>query len=1242
MEQGNAGATSAASPGPTGHGAGAAAHVLSNGRYTVLVTGAGGGASAFHDLALTRWAPDRTRDADGFFLYVRDLDGGDFWSAGLQPVQRAADRYDVQFSSGCAQIVREDDGVETTTEVCVAPDHDVELRRLTVMNRGARARRLEVTTYAEVVLNTAAADTAHPAFSKLFVQTEYLADRQALLAKRRLRSPEDEPVWLVHALWADAGGRGAPPPQYETNRARFIGRGRTLADPAAMAPGAQLSGETGNVLDPVLSLRRVLELAPGATASVVAVLGAGRSEASVEALAERFAGGAGAVAAVDDAFRRAEEWAREVVDEVGLTAHRARGLAQLTGAHAYGDAEEVLPGAGQMPSDDRELVAAARRAVAAPPGPPPTDTMVEAPAAPPPFRPATDPHAATSTAGRHATGNGGREEPLLYFNGYGGFTEDGTEYVIRVARDPAGLRWPPLPWTNVIANEEFGFFVSESGAGTTWCVNSRQNRLTPWSNDPVSDPHGEALYLRDEDAGVFWSPTPGPTPGPGGYEVRHGFGYTRYRHTSLELEQDVVQFVPRHDSLKIVRLRVTNRSGRPRRLSAFAYAQWVLGGYPWQTARSVVTERDSATGAIFAVNRRNGEFSDRVAFAAPVVPATGAAGQGTADRTAFLGRYGSVAAPAALRGSAPLDGRAGAGLDPCAAFQVPLDVGPDESVECAFLLGQAESGPAARALVSRYRDVAAIDAALRDARAFWSDTLAGVQVATPSAALDVMVNGWLAYQNLSCRVWGRSAFYQSGGAFGFRDQLQDSSALLYLLPELTRRQIVLHAAHQFVEGDVLHWWHPPLSKGMRTRFSDDLLWLPYIATFYLEATGDASVLDEEAPFVTARQLEPGEDETFLVPEDSGQRADVYEHCCRALDRSLTKGVHGLPLMGTGDWNDGMNRVGREGRGESVWLGFFLFDILNHFIPHCERRGDEARAARYRAYRSHLAAAVNADDGGWDGAWYRRANYDDGAPLGSAANDECRIDTIAQGWSVLSGAAPPDRAAQALDAMERYLVSEREGIIRLLTPAFDKTPHDPGYIKGYLPGVRENGGQYTHGALWAVRALAEFGRNERAAPLLEMLSPVSHARTASEVAVYQTEPYVIAADVYGVAPHVGRGGWTWYTGSAGWMYRVALESVLGFRLSGGDAIALRPCIPDAWPGFTLRYGVPGDAATYEIVVRRAADGATVATVDGAALAVDDGAVVIPLHRDGAAHHVAVTLGRDVGPRYVPRVELAETR
>ncbi|HEX6373337.1 MAG TPA: hypothetical protein VF006_30720 [Longimicrobium sp.] len=1180
------------------------AAVLARGDYALLLTAAGGGGSSYHGYALTRWTADRTRDADGFFVYLRDADSGDVWSAGFQPTGRAANAYDAHVAAGSAEIIRRDGDVQTRLEVRLAAQGDAELRRVTLTNHGGRPRRIEVTTCAELVLNTPGGDAAHPAFSKLFVQTGWMAERQSLVAWRRLRSPDDDPLWVVHRLLSVDGDA----PGYETDRARFIGRGRTLVAPAAMDADARLSGTVGNVLDPLFSLRRAVTLGPGESATLVALLGAGRTRQDVESILDRYADAAAANAAFDAAPPADSGDAKSLgVPESWLahaTARRVPNPSPGVGGGVAGRREERAKGpAGERAPREREA--------------------------------------------------------LLFFNGFGGFSADGREYVIRMPAGEHGPVRPPLPWTNVIANEDTGFLVSESGAASTWTANSRENRLTPWSNDPVSDPHGEALYLRDEEAGVFWSPTPGPVPGDGSYEARHGFGCSRFRHVGQGLEQETTMFVPRHHSVKIVRLRLTNTGDRPRRISAFSYAQLVLGGLPQETAARIETRWDDAADAIFATNPDRGEFSARVAFAAAVTSSrrdrilpspTQLVGEGpgmggpggahqtlswTADRTAFLGPYGSAESPAALRTAERLDGAAGAagaGLDPCAALQVPLIIAPGETAEVSFLLGEAADEEAARALVARYRAADAVGAALEEVRAFWTELVGGVQVQTPLPELDLMVNGWLAYQNLSCRVWGRTAFYQSGGAFGFRDQLQDSSALVYLRPELTRQQIILHASHQFVEGDVLHWWHPPLSKGIRTRFADDLLWLPYITAFYVASTGDAGVLDESAPFVTAEHLPEGEDEVFLFPEDSGERASVYEHCCRSIDRSLTRGAHGLPLMGTGDWNDGMNRVGREGRGESVWLGFFLHGILDDFIPIAEARGDADRAERYRAHRAGLSEALN--DGGWDGGWYRRAYYDNGAPLGSAANDECRIDAIAQAWAVLSGVAPAERAEQALDAMERHLVSERDGIIRLLTPAFDRTPHDPGYIKGYLPGVRENGGQYTHAALWAVRALAQAGRTERAARLLAMSSPVSHGRTPDEVAVYQAEPYVIAADVYGVQPHVGRGGWTWYTGSAGWMFRVALESVLGATLRGGDALCIRPCVPRDWPGFTVRYRLPDGVTTYEVDVTREDGDGIRGSADGVELESASGALRIPLARDGAMHRVDVLLGRDFAPVYAP--------
>jgi N,N'-diacetylchitobiose phosphorylase len=1167
------------------------ARLLAGATAHSLVTAAGTGFVAAGPLVLTRWRGDATEDADGAFLYLRDLEGGAVWSAGFQPTAASPDRYAAHLREGTLCIEREDAGILSELTVAVHPEMPAELRRLTLTNLSDRPRRLDVTSYAEVVLAPRAADLAHPAFSKLFVETERLEGRAALLARRRPRGA-DEPVrWMFHALLKDDGEDA----EHETDRARFIGRGRTLRSPAALDTGARLSGATGCVLDPVVSLRREVPLEPGASVSLDFALGTLADREAAEPLLDRLAAEGSGVLTHADALAAAR---REVA---GLSEAEAAAYHRQTAARLYRIAlpDSETPAAPTLWAGlDGPLVPEARGRTSAPPAEAPYE-------------------AGERTSPRSWEG----EMPP---NGYGAFSEDGTEYVIRVAPGADGRPvLPPLPWTNVVANERIGFVASERGAWHTWAGNSREHRLTPWSNDPVSDPHGEALYVRDEEDGTFWSPTPGPVPASAVYEVRHGFGYTRYVLAHAGIEHELTIYVVPEEPVRLARLRLQNSIGRARRLSVFAYARLVLGGMAEETVPHVDTMWDGE--AMWARNPASRAFPEAVTFALAAGP-EGASVSATADREAFLGRFGNPETPRALRQPGPLAGEAGHGRDACAAFQVALTLDLGEEAEVLFLLGMGDDEAEARALCSRYVEPSVAAEALMSVRAFWSDLLGTLRIETPEPAIDVLANGWLLYQALACRMWGRTAFYQSGGAYGFRDQLQDALAFLPIRPALVRRQLLLHAAHQFVEGDVLHWWHPPLSEGIRTRFSDDLLWLPYAAAAYVQSTGDRTVLDEEVPFIRARLLEPGEDEAYLRPEMSGETGSLYEHACRSLERSLAVGAHGLPLMGTGDWNDGMNRVGREGRGESVWLGFFLYAILRDFVPLCVQRGDTARTARYAAHAEHLHQALN--EAGWDGQWYRRAYYDNGAPLGSAESDECKIDAIAQAWAVLSGAAPLERISRALGALETHLVDGEARIIRLLTPPFDQTPHDPGYIKGYLPGVRENGGQYTHGALWAVRALAEAGRRERAAALLAMLSPVAHTATHEDAERYLAEPYVVAADIYGVAPHTGRGGWTWYTGSAGWMHRVAVESICGLRVVEGETLELRPCLPDTWPGISLRYHLPGEETLYEISIDNpngCSEALLRAEVDGAPAELYDGAALIPLVHDRRTHHVRVVLG-----------------
>ena len=1170
---------------------------------------------------LTRWAGDPVEDRDGSFLYLRDLDSRAVWTAGLEPAGGAPDAYQTMWRPGVFTIARRDHGIETELEIAVMPLADVELRKVRLRNRSRRARRIEITSYAPIVLHDPDADAAHPAFSKLFVQTEFVPAARALVVSRRPRHPDERHPWLVHMM--TGGGRL----EYETDRDRFIGRGGTTAAPRVLTTRRRLSCTTGNVLDPIVSLRRVVRLKPGATAVVYCVMGAAPDRDAALVLAQAIERDALA------AFATAEQAARAKLEEARVSVALEERRQALAVATLYGD---IGPWGVAPDASDGTTVAARGVRVTltdrlhawagALPGPRLHEVTLAALAAPlASDRNGPDASKPTRTTRTPARRSPARPEPLQFWNGYGGFSLDGTEYVIRLTHHPErGLARPPAPWVNVLANERFGTLVSETGAGCTWSGNSREHRLTPWSNDPLLDPHGEAFYVRDETTGTFWSPLPGPAPAAADYEMRHGFGVSRCRHASHGLEHVTEIFVPAHEAVKIVRVRITNTGERARRLALFSYQRLVLGSDAREHARTVAVEHDRATGILFARNPRAGTHCGGIAFAAVVASGGVEATHVTRNRATFLGGTGNPNAPAAVKAGRLHDSPAAG--DPCFAHQVVIELAPSGVFEGAFVLGEGVEESEIRELVARYRGPGAIDRALLETREVWAERLSAIEIRTPRPAIDVMVNGWLAYQTLVCRLWGRTAFYQSGGAFGFRDQLQDAASLTMWSPDILRSQILSHAAHQFVQGDVLHWWHPPDGRGIRTRFADDLLWLPWLTAGYVASTGDAGVLDEPVRFVTARLLEDGEDEAFVVPAASGEQGDVYEHCCRAIDRSLATGIHGLPRFGTGDWNDGMNRVGREGRGESVWMGFFLYTVLGDFLPVCERRADRHRIERYVAHREHLRAALNA--AGWDGGWYRRGYYDDGTPLGTRKGDECRIDALAQAWAVMSGAAPAARARRAIDAVEQHLVSDRQGLIRLLDPPFEHTPHDPGYIKGYVPGVRENGGQYTHAALWVVRAVAELGRNERAAQLLEMLSPIRHTRTRAQVERYRVEPYVIAADVYGALPHIGRGGWTWYTGSAGWMLRVTLESVLGVRVEGGQTLVVAPCVPDHWPGFKVRWKVPGETTTYEIEVRnpkRRARRVVSAMVDDRRADVIRGVARIAIERDQRTHRVQVVLG-----------------
>ena len=806
------------------------------------------------------------------------------------------------------------------------------------------------------------------------------------------------------------------------------------------------------------------------------------------------------------------------------------------------------------------------------------------------------------------------QRDLILHNGLGGFTRDGREYVITTT----ATQVTPAPWVNVLANPHFGTVISESGQAYTWSENAHEFRLTPWYNDPVSDVSGEAFYLRDEESGHFWSPTPLPCRGANAYVSRHGFGYSVFEHTEGGIVSELWVYVSVDAAVKFSVLKVRNASGRPRRLSATGYVEWVLGDLRQKSIMHVTTEVDSGSGALFAHNSYNSEFTGRIAF----FDVDEINRSITCDRAEFIGRNGSLKDPAAMSRTR-LSGKVGAALDPCAAIQVSFDLANGQEREIIFRLGQAGRRGAedARNLVRRFRGSAAAHTALEAVWQYWNHTLGAVQIETPDPSLNVLANGWLVYQTLACRLWARSGYYQSGGAFGFRDQLQDVMALIHAEPQCVRGQLLLCAAHQFVEGDVQHWWHPPSSRGVRTRCSDDYLWLPLAVCRYVLSTGDTGVLDESIPFLEGRPVNPEDDSYYDLPGHSTESANLYQHCVRAIRHGLTFGEHGLPLIGSGDWNDGMNLVGIHGKGESVWLGFFLYEVLSRFAELAQRQGDVSFAEQCRYEAEQLRQRI--EQNAWDGAWYRRAYFDDGTPLGSVANTECQIDSISQSWSVLSGAGDPDRSRKGMDAVYARLVRHDHALLQLLDPPFDLSNLDPGYIKGYVPGVRENGGQYTHAAIWTAMAFAALGDSLRAWEILTMINPINHGKSATDVAIYKVEPYVVAADVYAVTPHAGRGGWSWYTGSAGWMYRLIVESLLGLRLDV-DKLFFDPCLPASWQAFKLHYRYR--ETVYHIAVSRtvtddvAQRGVIRVTVDG----VEQSDKIVPLIDDRQDHMVEVNI------------------
>jgi len=1284
------------------------AHCISNGQYSVMMTNAGAGFSRYKNISLSRWREDVTRDAWGMYFYIQNLNSGDVWSATYQPCLNSGEDYKVTYAPDQVEFFRKDGNITTHTEVVVSPEDQAEMRRISLTNHSKYDRTVEVTSYFEVVLARQSEDLAHPAFGNLFIQTEFA--QEMLLASRRPRSENQKMLWLMHTVAIEGQKEGSL--QYETDRARFIGRGRSLAKPQALDTNQPLSNTVGAVLDPIMSLRQRIRISPGQTARVSFSTGYAESREEVTRIAEKYQD----PLSVNRAFELAWTHSKMELRHLNLTAAQANEALSLGGhllylspcrrdiaecikqnrkgqsalwpyvisgdlpivlvrvsnaehldlvrrlltIHEYwrlkglfadlvilnedesgyvqafqnnlrdfismGHARDLLNQTsgvfllqkGHVPADELNLICTvARMTFSGEGGSCSVQVRKKAKLKSREFvLLETDPQARTlqndqkknsefqESIGEVSTGQ------LHFDNGYGGFREDGKEYIIELQE---GMN-TPLPWINVIANSRFGFQVSEVGAGYTWSQNSREYKLTPWSNDPILDPVGEALYLRDEETGESWSVTANPKRENGSYKIRHGQGYSIFEHYSRGLKQTLRLFVPMDKPVKIVELTLSNTTERILHLGVTYYVEWVMGVVREHTAPYLVTEYDGERNIFFAQNTYQEDYMGRIgfltAFGATVTSYTG-------DRSEFIGRNGSLEDPIGLKLDV-LSKTVGAGLDPCSAIQLEVSVPPGESKTITILLGETESRQEAEQIISVYEQPEKIMDAFNEVQRYWDKLLGNIQVQTPDLSMNLLLNRWLLYQTVVCRLWARSAFYQSGGAYGFRDQLQDVMALVYTDPKVTREQIIIHCRHQFIEGDVQHWWHVEKGKGIRTKFSDDLLWLPFVTSYYIERTGDVGILDEMTAFLEDEPLREDEDERYSIPKISNEQGTVYEHCLRAIERGLSFGEHGLPLIGSGDWNDGFSRIGHQGKGESVWLGWFLYLTLTHFIGICDSRQDSERGVRYQSLAEELQK--NIELYGWDGGWYRRAYFDDGTPLGSSQNTECQIDALAQSWSVISGAARSTRAEDAMLALEHYLWRKEDGLLLLLTPPFDKLLPDPGYIKGYVPGVRENGGQYTHGAAWAILAYTTLGEGDKAAELFQMLNPIYHARTEHEVNRYKVEPYVMAADVYATHSHVGRGGWTWYTGAAGWMYQAGLEGILGFKRQG-DKLVLKPCIPSRWPGFSLTYLY--QTTKYEIFVENPN-----ARMKGCVkILLDEEELLEPvilLKDDGQVHRVRLTL------------------
>lgn len=1272
-------------------------NVLSNGSMTSMNTNDGTGMLKWNGLAVTRWREDSVVDTSGAIVYIHDTKSEETWSANGFPRQGTQDtkagfRLDKTTFEGTYS------NISSKLELTISPDVDAEVKRLHIINNSDEERMLEVTSFLELALASPSADSAHPAFSKLFIETSHDQNNQCLLAKRRKREDEEKETWAAHTIYVD--GDETEDYEFETDRAEFIKRGYSLESPNGIY--TRLRGSVGSVVDPAFIMRRRIQLAPGESAKVYIITGIAENCENVldiihrlreskqadrtfhlawvrsqidlrhmhltpmQASVAQLLAGRGlfappltqerGVAIVQNTLGQSSLWSHGISGDVPVVVVSISNLADLpfvillARQHQYlcklgleidlvvldetiggyqdqlmnrlrdnlsalgiGEMKRIVGlKASQLKEAERTLLITVSRVLLRAGGPSLRAQLQFDEGEIWPLQQ----EAISSRKIRQ------KQQPSTFckegefFNGWGGFVEEGKAYEINVQDG----RYLPKPWSNVIANPQFGCIFTELGTGYSWWRNSRECKLTPWTNDPVLDQPGECLYLHDLDTSCVWSATPKPAGREHKYKVTHGRGFSRFEQLDGDVVHTMEATVPLKDPLKLIQLRLRNRSKNIKRISITYYAEWVLGVMREAQAPYIVTEWDKNHNTLLARNAYQETFRDAVGFMHIVLPDS-LAGKSeqlfswTGDRREFIGRGGTLEYPSAfLEGR--LSNRTGTFSNTCGALQTIIELPAEDEITVTFLIGCTSSKEEVYSLIRQYGHTSAYKDTITSVAQYWEHNLGQVQIKTPDRAMDLMMNGWLLYQTLACRLWARTAFYQAGGAYGFRDQLQDSLAFLHAEPSITKKQILINAAHQYQEGDVQHWWHEETHKGIRTKFSDDLLWLPYTVSRYIEQTGDYEILKEEVPFLYSEVLKEEELERYEDTVLSDEKDSLLEHCLRAIRHALKFGEHGIPLMGIGDWNDGMSRVGAKGKGESVWLGWFLLDILKRFtkfendiIPHDTVKQFEHITLELQ---NHL------NDSAWDGAWYRRAYTDAGTWLGSIKNKECRIDAIAQSWAVISQGANEERQSRAMLSFDRELVDKDMKLARLLTKAFDKTSPSPGYIQGYPPGIRENGGQYTHGVIWGIVAWAMLGRRDKAFELFSMLNPINHTQTSRDVQIYANEPYVMSADVYTANPHEGRGGWSWYTGAGGWMYQAGLEYVLGIKLLG-DQLYIHPCVPSEWESFTIDYRYKKTTYSIEVYCRPDYGALLTWVVDGKVL---ENQPYLKLVDDGKVHQVVV--------------------